>query len=63
MDSLLFFFVATITLVIIGGECIMDLIEEIKIMFYEEFLEIGEIAGALRQDPHYIYEVIYKSKE
>lgn len=41
----------------------MDLIEEIKMMFYDELLEIGEIAGALRQDPHYIYEVIYKSKE
>ena len=40
----------------------MDLKEMILTMYYEEFLTIGEIAGALRQDPHYIYEVVFNIK-
>lgn len=41
----------------------MTLKEEILKMFYEEYLTIGEIAGALQQSPNYVYEVIYKTKE
>lgn len=37
----------------------MTLKEEILRMYYEENLTIGEIAGALRQSPNYIYKVIY----
>ena len=37
----------------------MTLREKIRRMFYEENLTIGEIAGALRQDPKYVYEVVY----
>lgn len=37
----------------------MKLREEILVMFYEEHLTIGEIARALCQDPHYVYEVVY----
>ena len=38
----------------------MSLKEEILKMYYEENLTIGEIAGALRQDPNYVYNVVYK---
>lgn len=38
----------------------MGLIEEILSMYYDENLTIGEIAGTLRQDPNYIYEVIFR---
>ena len=40
-----------------------DLKKEIKRMYQEENLSIGEIAGALRQSPSYIREVIYKTKD
>lgn len=36
-----------------------DLREVILSMHYDEFLSVGEIAGALRQDPKLVYEVIY----
>lgn len=35
------------------------LVETILHMYQEEYLSIGEIAGALRQDPNYIYQIIY----
>lgn len=38
----------------------MDLISEIQFMYFCENLTIGEIAGALRLDPKYVYEVVYK---
>lgn len=38
----------------------MDLISEIQSMYFCENLTIGEIAGALRLDPNYVYEIIYK---
>ena len=41
------------------GGFAMKLREEILVMFYEENLTLGEIAGALHQDPHYVYEVVY----
>lgn len=41
----------------------MKLREEILVMFYEENLTIGEIAGALHQDPHYVYEVVYSLRQ
>ena len=37
----------------------MALQEEILAMYYDEHLTIGEIAGALRQDPEYVYEVVF----
>lgn len=37
----------------------MDVKQQILTMFYDEYLTIGEIAGALRQDPTYVYEVVY----
>ena len=37
----------------------MTLNETILAMYYSENLTIGEIAGALRQDPKYIYEVVF----
>ena len=37
----------------------MGVNEQILTMFYDENLTIGEIAGALRQDPEYVYEVVY----
>jgi len=40
----------------------MNLIEEILQMYYEENLTIGEIAGALRQSPTYIYQVVFSRK-
>ena len=45
----------------ITGQAFMSLREQILLMFREENLTIGEIAGALKQDPNYVYEVIYKS--
>ena len=36
-----------------------ELREMILHMYYEEFLSVGEIASALKQDPHYIYMVVY----
>ena len=38
----------------------MSLNEQILTMFYDENLTIGEIAGALCQDPEYVYEVVYR---
>ena len=36
----------------------MTLKEEILLMYRDENLTIGEIAGALQQDPKYVYEVV-----
>lgn len=38
----------------------MSVVEEILTMFYDEYLTVGEIAGALHQDPSYVYSVIYR---
>ena len=38
----------------------MDVRSQILEMFYEENLSIGEIAGALHQDPAYVYSVVYR---
>lgn len=38
----------------------MSLIETILSMYYDEYLTIGEIASALRQDPNYIYDVVFR---
>lgn len=38
----------------------MNLEEEILRMYYDEYLTIWEIAGALRQSPFYIYTIIKK---
>ncbi len=38
----------------------MDNLKEMILhMYYEEYLTIGEIASALKQDPHYIYTVVF----
>lgn len=37
----------------------MDIYEEILLMYTKENLTIGEIAGALQQDPTFIYRVVY----
>ena len=44
------------------GDIIMDLRSEILAMYYDENLTIGEIAGALRQDPKYIYSIVFYKK-
>lgn len=40
----------------------MGLVEQILSMYYDENLTIGEIAGALRQSPNYVYSIIYNKK-
>lgn len=42
-----------------GGNA-MDLREQILLMHHEENLSIGEIASALKQDPNYVYSVVYR---
>ncbi len=37
----------------------MDVKEEILRMYRDEYLTIGEIAGALQQDPAYVFSVIF----
>jgi hypothetical protein len=37
----------------------MDIREEILLMYYDEYLTIGEIASALKQDPNYVYTVVF----
>lgn len=39
----------------------MNLRDEILTMYYDEFLTVGEIAAALRQDPKIVVEVIRTS--
>lgn len=34
----------------------------VRTMFFKENLTIGEIAGALGQDPKLIYEIVYRKK-
>jgi len=38
----------------------MDVKEMILRMHRDEFLTVGEIASALRQDPNYVYTVIFR---
>lgn len=38
----------------------MDLREEILQMQRDEYLTVGEIASALKQDPTYVYSVLYE---
>lgn len=37
-----------------------NLITEIQTMYYCENLTIGEIASALRQNPSYVFNVVYR---
>lgn len=39
----------------------VSLVREIQTMYYNEHLGVGEIAGALGQDPRYVYEAIFKA--
>lgn len=38
-----------------------SLIAEIQTMYYCENLTIGEIASALRQNPSYVFNVVFKT--
>lgn len=40
----------------------MDLREEIRMMHDDENLTVGEIAGALQQDPDVVYDIVYRQK-
>ena len=39
----------------------MDTRELIRMMHEEENLTVGEIASALKLEPRYVYEVLYKN--